>query len=125
MTSRNIMQDSMKKLIALIVSLTVLLALAACGGQADAETKGSTEEQKVTETTDAVEDQQQEETEATTTAEETTAVEETTESTPMFDASWASNDFEKQIGQPMFENWEVKEYVEGSSWTMFVKGVHY
>ncbi|MBP3701846.1 MAG: hypothetical protein J6I64_08145, partial [Lachnospiraceae bacterium] len=42
-----------------------------------------------------------------------------------FDTSWATNDFEKQIGQPVFENWEVKEYVEGSSWTMFVKGVHY
>lgn len=42
-----------------------------------------------------------------------------------FDNSWATNEFELQLGEPEFETWEVKGYTEGESWSIFVTEVTY
>lgn len=83
----------MKKTIALVLCLLMVVSLAACGGQATADESSASAEQTET---------------AEPTTEETTQQEESSEpveTEPAFDTSWASNDFEKLIPQPPFEGW--------------------
>lgn len=46
-------------------------------------------------------------------------------SQPLFDSSWASNEFEMQIPKPTFDEWEVSEYVEGSQWRVDANRAYY
>lgn len=88
----------MKKTIALVLCLLMVVSLAACGGQATADESSASAEQ--TETAEPT-------TEETTQQEESSEPVETepVETEPAFDTSWASNDFEKLIPQPPFEGW--------------------
>ena len=82
----------MKKIIALVLCLLMVVSLAACGGQTTTNESSTNNEQ----------------TEITTTTEETTQPAESSEpveTEPAFDTSWASNDFEKLIPQPPFDGW--------------------
>lgn len=112
----------MKKWIAFLLCLLIILMFSACGSQEktpDATIKATAP----TEAPAPVADVQEETpaTEATMPAVTTVP----TEAPSSFDNSWASNEFEQQIALPAFENWEVREYTEGSSWRIFVQNVHY
>ena len=112
----------MKKLITFLLSLLMILMLSACGSQEkspDAAAKSA----EPTETLASVAGLTKEESISETTLPAMTTA--PAEATPGFDDSWASNEFEQQIALPSFENWEIKEYSEGSSWRIFVQDVHY
>ena len=102
----------MKKTIALVLCLLMVVSLAACGGQATTEESSASAVQ--TETTPTMEEttQPEESSEpvepesAETEPVETESVEtEPVETAPAFDTSWASNEFEKLIPQPPFDGW--------------------
>lgn len=80
----------MKKTIALVLCLLMVVSLAACGGQETADESSASAEQTET---------------AEPTTEETSQPEESGE--PAFDTSWASNDFEAMIPELPFTDWTV------------------
>ena len=83
----------MKKIIALVLCMLIVVSLAACGGQATTEESGTNTE-----------------TETKTTTEETQQPEENNEpagTEPAFDTSWASNEFEAMIPELPFTGWTV------------------
>jgi len=88
----------MKKILAFMLAAVLAVSMAACGGQAGENNSGAA---------DANSD-------VTVTDDEKT-----------FDSSWADNEFAMQIAQPAFENWNVKNFTEGESWSIFVKDVNY
>lgn len=85
----------MKRIIALIFALTMLMLLAACGNSTSADTENLAETEKTTEPTSS---------EAVS---ETPDESETGASA--FDTSWASNDFEAMIPELPFKGWTVTE----------------
>ena len=88
----------MKKRIALVLCLLMVVSQAACGGQATAnESNVSTEQTETKEST----------TEESTLPEHssTPAETETVAAEVSFDTKWASNEFEKLIPQPPFDGW--------------------
>ena len=89
----------MKKTIALMLCLLMVVSLAACGGQAATEKSGTNTEQ--TETTPAAEETKQPEESS-----------EPAETEPAFDTSWASNEFEKLIPQLPFDGWNGEKASE-------------
>ena len=93
----------MKKVIAILLSILMVVSLAACGGQS--ETFGKIEESSTTNEQVETTTPETEETAERTELVETEAPTEPEETTPAFDTSWASNDFEKLIPQPPFEGW--------------------
>lgn len=98
----------MKKAITLILSVLLVLSLAACGGQTDPVGKIDEDKQQ-TEQTDSI--QQTEQVDST----QQTETEAPEELTPAFDNSWASNEFEQQIPEPPLEGWEDEVEFDGVS----------
>ena len=88
----------MKKIIALVLCMLMVVSLAACGGQATAE-ENSTNTETETKTT----------TEENTESVESGAPAEPEKETPAFDTSWASNEFEAMIPELPFTGWTVVE----------------
>ena len=89
----------MKKIMILVLCLLLVLSLAACGGQdSPAETTAQTTQPQPEEQTQAPSETEPAPTEETVPEEE-----------PAFDNSWASNDFEKLIPQPPFDEWTGNE----------------
>ena len=87
------------------------------GNTADGDQEGQVGDQKTTEEAKQPEETMPLETESKENQSE--------ENVAAFDTSWAGNEFERQLEQPSFEKWEVKEFVEGESWRIFVQDVHY
>ncbi len=122
----------MKRTIAILLCLLILVSLVACGnnnapteeaqtGQTESET---TNEATTPEKSEApVETEIPEEYEIPTNKEEEPM--ESEEPTPSFDSTWASNEFEQQIGGPVFADWEKGNYIEGASWEMEVRNINY
>lgn len=108
----------MKKAISLLLSLLMVLSLAACGSQTDSVGKIDEDKQQ-TEQTDSI--QQTEQVDSTQQT-ETDAPE---ESTPAFDNSWASNEFEHQIPEPPFANWFVVETENENEYLIYAEDVLY
>ena len=123
----------MKKLFALLLVAVMGLSLVACGGDETSTNNGSTSAQAEA-TTTTTENQDPTNTAAPTepTETETTSPEETTqttepeettqatepeetettspvETTPAFDTSWASNDFEALLPKLPFDGWTTKQ----------------
>lgn len=104
----------MKKTIILILSMLLVLSLAACGGQST-EPVGKAD-------TDTAQTEQVEQTEQQP---ETETVDEPEQSdSSAFDNSWASNDFEMQLPEPPFEEWRITEQTE-SLWRLESIKAHY
>lgn len=112
----------MKRTILILLSLLMVFSLAACGSQTGTEETGTSNEQ--TEATTPAAKQTEPTTEVTEPAETEAAAEPETEASA-FDTNRASNEFEQQIAEPEFESWEVKEFTEGSSWSIFVPEIYY
>lgn len=94
----------MKKTITMVLSLLMVLSLAACGGQTDKPAE-STQQTKQTEN-----NQFNEQIETTTLEASETELQETEELTaaetePAFDTSWASNEFEAMLPELPFTGW--------------------
>lgn len=98
----------MKKIIALVLCLLMMVSLAACSGQTTAEESSSTQSTAQTETasSETGETQQPEESTESVAAE---APAEPEEETPSFDTSWASNEFEAMIPELPFTGWTVNK----------------
>lgn len=92
-------------------------AVGGLSNAADGEQGGQADNQKTTEEAKQSEETMPLETESKESQSE--------ENVAAFDTSWAGNEFERQLEQPPFEKWEVKEFVEGESWRIFVQDVHY
>ena len=92
----------MKKAIAILLSILMVVSLAACGGQS--ETVGQIEESSTT-------NEQQETTtpETEETAESTEAPTEPEETTPAFDTSWAGDEYVMPIPEPPFTQFEIEK----------------
>lgn len=91
----------MKKIILVMFTLLMALSVAACGGEADMEESSVNKEQTEVYVSNAEESKDEE------------AENLANEETPVFDNSWASNDFEKLIPKPPFEGWTGEETSEG------------
>ena len=96
----------MKKTIALVLCLLMVVSLAACGSQTTAEESSNIQNTDQTETA-APETEETEQPEESTESVETEAPTETEEETPAFDTSWASNEFEAMIPELPFTGWTV------------------
>lgn len=92
----------MKKIIALMLCLLIMLSAAACGSSAEAG-ESAPQTETTAPTTEAT---QPETTEPTETVTEEATQPTQTEPEAAFDTSWAANDFEKLIPQPPFADWE-------------------
>lgn len=108
----------MKKAIALLLTLLMVLSLAACGSQATTEESSTTNEQTET-TTPEVEEKEQ-------TEESTETVETENEGSEVaFDNSWTSNAYEKQLPEIPFDNWGVEEAHDDNAYLIKVENVLY
>ena len=99
----------MKKTIAALLSLLIVLSLAACGSQT--ESVGKIDEEK----------QQTEQVDST----EQTEADVPAEPTPAFDTSWADGEFERQIPEPPFANWFVVETENENEYLIYAEDVLY
>ena len=108
----------MRKAIAILLSLLMVLSLAACGSQTTTEEGGTTNEQTEATTPEVEETEQNEE---STEIVEATAP----ETEPAFDNSWTNNDYEKQIPEIPFDNWSVGEAHDENAHRIKVKDVLY
>ena len=99
-----------------MICICMMIALAACAGTENENLAGQIE-------SDGTTDNAQEETEKVAEPVETTEAEGTTEA-PLFDNSWASNEYEAQLPELPF-TWTVGEAHEPNSYLMKVKDVLY
>ena len=83
------MEDTMKKTIAFLLAVIMILSLTACGSQPESAPSSSSAEASAS---------------STEPSESKDPV--PTVNAPAFDTSWAANDFEKLIPQPPFDGWE-------------------
>ena len=108
----------MKRAIALLLALLMVLSLAACGSQAITEESSTTNEPAETTTPEVEETKQTEE--STETVETESAGTEAA-----FDNSWASNEYEQKIPEPPFENWFVVETENENEYLIYAEDVLY
>ena len=108
----------MKKAITLLLTLLMVLSLAACGGQATTEESSTTNEQTETTTPEVEETEQNEE--STETVETESAGTEVA-----FDNSWTDNAYEKQIPKIPFDNWSVGEAHDENAYLIKVENALY
>ena len=101
----------MKRRLALILSLIMMLSLVACGNQTNTEESSTTNEQTESTTLDS---EKTENTEESTESVETETPTESEEQTPAFDTSWASNEFEAMIPELPFTDWTVVEETDNT-----------
>lgn len=108
----------MKRAIALLLALLMVLSLAACGSQATTEESSTTNEQTEN-TTPEVEEKEQ-------TEESTEMVEtESAGTEAAFDNSWTDNAYEKQLPEIPFDNWSVGEAHDENAYLIRVENVLY
>ena len=91
----------MKKVIAILLSILMVVSLAACGGQS--ETVGQIEESSTTN------EQVETTTPETEETAESTEPAETEETTPAFDTSWAGDEYVMPIPEPPFTQFEIEK----------------
>lgn len=101
----------MKKPIALLLALLMVLSLVACGNQTNTEESSTINEQTESKTSDSEETGS---TEESTEPDETEASTEPEDETPTFDTSWAGDKYVMPIPAPPVSDFKIDEFV-GSS----------
>lgn len=89
----------MKKAIALVLTLLMVLSLAACSGQTDKPAESTQQTEQIETTTPESSETEPQETEEPTVA----------ETEPAFDTSWASNEFEAMLPELPFTGWTTTQ----------------